>query len=342
VFVVLAVLSTAGLSSADAQTDPPTPVPGPTITPPARLAAAPCTIEGDDGANVLTGTPGPDVICGHGGDDVLDGLDGDDVLDGGDGADTATFESAPCCVRGDLVAGTATGVGTDQLVAIENLTGTAGDDVLRGDPGTNVLSGLGRTDLLYGGDGDDLLLGGNEDDFLAGESGTNTLDGGAGTDVCSDGPGVSCEPPSPGDRNDTRGRVDVRAVDTGGGLGTWRVSLFNRSSKWRLWDLGYVIVSIDSREGPAFDFHLVARSTGRRMTGILLRDGVRTPLGRVTARKPGGRGVLLSVSLDRLSPSPERAYYRWAVHSVWNDGRCRPCFDLVPSEPGGAFARPLS
>jgi hypothetical protein len=341
--VVLAVavsLAAAGLTGAAASSPSPTPVPGPTTTPPVRLAQPPCTIEGDDGPNTLTGTPGNDVICGHGGDDVLQGLDGDDALDGGDGADTATYELSPCCVRADLGAGSATGVGTDQLVGVENLTGTAGDDVLRGDAGPNTLSGLDRTDLLYGGDGDDVLLGGNEDDFLAGEAGTNALDGGPGADICAEGVGASCDPVSPADGDDTRGIVDIRLVDTGGGVGTWRVGWFGRAAKRRLWDAGYVVVSIDSREGPAFDFHVVARSTGHRMLGLLLRDGMRKPIGRVEARRPGGRGVRIAVALDRLAIAPERAYYRWAVRTIYNDGRCRPCFDPVPNE-AGAFPRPL-
>lgn len=46
-----------------------------------------CTIEGDDGFDVLFGTAGPDVICGHGGIDLIFGLAGDDTILGGDGPD---------------------------------------------------------------------------------------------------------------------------------------------------------------------------------------------------------------------------------------------------------------
>jgi hypothetical protein len=338
---VVAVGLTGAAASQPSPPPPPTPVPGPAASPPPRQAVQPpCTIEGDDGPNVLTGTTGNDVICGLGGDDVLQGLEGDDVLDGGDGTDLATFEASPCCVRVDLAAGVATGVGTDGLVAVENLTGTAGDDVIRGSAEPNVISGLGATDLLYGGDGDDQLLGGDQDDFLAGEAGTNVLDGGAGADICAEGVGTSCAPPSPPDGNDSPGPVDARLVDTGGGLGTWRVGWFGRVSKGGLWDLGYVVVSIDTREGPGFDFHLVARSTGRRMMGLLLREGVREPIGRVQARRHGGRGVRIAVDLGRLGIPPERAYYRWAVTTIWGAGRCRPCLDPVPNEPG-AYPRPL-
>jgi Ca2+-binding RTX toxin-like protein len=342
VAALASVLAFANLTpSAASEHDPPTPVPGPTTTPsPRTVLQPPCTIEGDDGPNVLTGTPGNDVICGLGGDDTLQGLDGDDVLDGGDGTDLATYESSACCVRADLAAGSATGVGTDQLVGVENLAGSAGDDVLRGNAGPNWIAGLGRTDLLYGGDGDDQLLGGNEDDFLAGEAGVNVLDGGPGADVCVEPGGASCSPLSPQDGNDTPGRVDVRLVDTGGGVATWRVGWHGKASKDALWDVGYVVVSVDSQDGPTLDFHIVVRSTGRRMIGLLLRAGARKPLGRVTVRRPGGRGVRIAVGLDRLGLGPERAYYRWAVTTIWGEGRCRPCFDQVPGEPG-AFPRPL-
>jgi hemolysin type calcium-binding protein len=305
------------------------------------VVVPPCTIDGTEGNDALVGTPGPDVLCGHGGDDVLQGMDGDDVLDGGDGADTAAFDVSPCCIRADLGVGTATGAGTDQLVAVESLTGSQGDDVLRGDGGPNALSGLGGVDLLYGGDADDVLLGGDGDDWLAGEGGSNVMDGGPGADVCPDAAGISCWPPSPTDGNDTRGMMDVRLVDTGGGIGTWRVVSFSRSTKKRLWDTGYVVVSLDTKEGPEFDIELVGRSTGRQMLGLLLRSGQRRPVGHVEVRRPGGRSVRVGVALDRLEIPPERAYIRWSVRTVLTAEGCRPCIDVVPTEGEGAFPQPV-
>lgn len=321
----------------------PTPIPGPSGAPepPVHLAPSPCTIDGTEGNDVLVGTPGPDMICGHGGDDVLQGLDGDDVLDGGDGSDVAAFEASPCCIRADLAAGTATGAGTDQLAAIEGITGSPGDDVLRGDGGPNALTGLGGVDLLYGGDGDDVLLGGDGDDWLAGEGGANVLDGEPGADICAEGGGTSCFPPSPTDPNDTPGMMDVRLVDTGGGIGTWRVATSSGATKKQLWDTGYVLIDLDTKDGPAFDLELVGRSTGRRMLGLLLRVGQRRPAGRVEARRPGGRSVRLSVSLDRLELPPERAYFRWSARTLLTLERCRPCIDVVPAEGEGAFPQPI-
>ncbi|MGH2675481.1 MAG: calcium-binding protein [Actinomycetota bacterium] len=341
---VAAALLAVALLAPPAASDP-TPVPGPTSSPdvPGRVAAPPCTIEGTDDDDVLTGTAAPDVICGHGGDDVLQGLDGDDVLDGGDGIDTASFEAAPCCIRADLATGWATGAGNDQLVSIENLTGSQGDDVLRGDGGPNVLSGLGGTDLLYGGDGDDALLGGDGDDYLAGEGGTNTIDGGEGADICPEGTGVSCYVLPATDPDDTEGILDVRLVTPtlGASPSAWRISTFGRASKPRLWDEGYFVVSFDSKGDAGFDFHVVIKSSGRRMRALVLREGVRRAVGRVRASRPGGRGVRVRVPLERLEIPPERAYYRWSVRTILTARRCRPCLDVVPAEIEGAFPQPV-
>ena len=340
---VAAALLAVTLLAPPAASDP-TPVPGPTTTPvpspEPRLTQ--CTIEGTDESDVLIGTPGPDVLCGLDGDDVLQGLDGDDELDGGDGLDTASFGAAPCCARADLAAGTATGAGSDRLIGIERLTGSLGDDVLRGDGGPNILSGLGGTDLLYGGEGDDTLAGDDGDDYLLGEGGANAIDGGAGADVCPEATGLSCVPASLADPNDTRGILDVRLItaELGQSPAAWRVSSFGRASKRRLWDEGYVVVSLDSTGDPGFDFHLVVRSTGRRMRALLLRQDGRNPIGRAGAGRPGGRTVIARVAPERLEIPPERAYYRWSVRSIFTGPKCRPCVDEVPSPAEGAFPQP--
>ena len=351
--VALLVATSAALGIVPAEAAPPSlPVPGPTVSPsdapvpgPTTDAfpreAAPCTIEGDDGPNRLTGTPGPDVICGGGGDDILEGLEGDDVLDGGGGNDTATWESAGCCVRADLAAGTATGLmGNDSLLALEHLIGSQGADVLRGDPAPNVLSGLAATDLLHGGDGDDSLFGGDGDDWLAGEGGANSLDGGIGANVCADGSGVACDPPSPQDGDDSPGPLDVALVTTALAQdpALWRIQFRRRSSAARLWDEGFALVSFDSRGGDGFDIHALVRWTKRRVRGLFIGEGHRGPSGRLSAKR-GGRGVLLRVPLDRLGLEPGRAYYRWAVETLYTGGRCRPCFDPAPE--GGAYPQPV-
>jgi Ca2+-binding RTX toxin-like protein len=85
----------------------------------------------------------------------------------------------------DLALGTATGWGADTLVAIEDVIGSARDDVLRGDAGPNALEG---------GSGDDELAGRAGDDVLTGGPGSgDAADGGEGTDPCDAESETACE-----------------------------------------------------------------------------------------------------------------------------------------------------
>ncbi|MBC6981705.1 M10 family metallopeptidase [Caulobacter sp. 17J80-11] len=120
-------------------------------------------LTGDRLDNKLWGGAGDDRLNGGDGADVLEGGAGSDVLDGGAGSDTAAYAAASTGVTVSLArtAAQATGgAGTDTLVSIENLTGSAFADVLRGDGGANALAGGGGDDVLEGGDGDDRLNGG--------------------------------------------------------------------------------------------------------------------------------------------------------------------------------------
>ena len=68
------------------------------------------------------------------------------------GSDTASYADAASGVTVSLAlhgsAQDTGGAGTDTLVNIENLTGSAFDDTLTGDAGANVLSGLDGDDTL--------------------------------------------------------------------------------------------------------------------------------------------------------------------------------------------------
>ena len=79
--------------------------------------------------------------------------------------------------------------GSDRLVDIENLTGTAFGDVINGNDADNVFEGLGGDDELIGGAGDDTLIGGDGDDILRGGTGSDTLLGGDGDDLILGGSG---------------------------------------------------------------------------------------------------------------------------------------------------------
>lgn len=135
--------------------------------------------------NILRGGLGIDVLRGGGGDrNILDGGYGWDIIDGGGGRDnTASFAAMPRSNRrgggvwASLKSGRAFGDGRDKLRRIENLEGSAFDDVLIGNRHANK---------LYGGPGDDTLIGGG---------GRDELDGGSGSDRCRGAPRgrrVSC------------------------------------------------------------------------------------------------------------------------------------------------------
>ncbi|WP_283258448.1 hypothetical protein [Pseudomonas sp. GX19020] len=148
---------------------------------------------GDASGNEIQGAGGNDVLYGRDGNDTLYGGDGDDTLYGGAGADwlyggagrdRAHYGDAPAGVRADLqVPGTNTGIAAgDRFFGIEDLVGSAFNDILLGDASGNEIQGAGGNDVLYGRDGNDTLYGGDGDDTLYGGAGADWLYGGAGRD----------------------------------------------------------------------------------------------------------------------------------------------------------------
>ncbi|MDH6168921.1 Ca2+-binding RTX toxin-like protein [Variovorax boronicumulans] len=102
---------------------------------------------------------------------------GNNVLNGMDGIDTVSYVNVTSGVTANLGVTTAQatgGSGSDTLLNIENLTGSAFNDTLTGDAGANVLSG---------GAGDDTLQGAAGNDMLDGAAGADAMSGGIGDDV---------------------------------------------------------------------------------------------------------------------------------------------------------------
>lgn len=127
--------------------------------------------------DVLSGGAGDDILRGDTGRDELVGGPGDDELDGGSSppgvlsGDSVSYAASPVGVTASLAAESATGEGTDVLIDIEAIEGSAFDDVLTGNAKLNhVDAGLGN-DELYGGYGIDFLFPGE---------GRNVVDGGRG------------------------------------------------------------------------------------------------------------------------------------------------------------------
>ena len=94
---------------------------------------------------------------------------------------------------------------TESLPDVENLIGSAFDDILAGDRRDNDIDGLVGDDTLYGGPGggDDELSGGPGHDRLFGGQGDDTLNGGPGNDRLAGGPGDDVFVFGPGDGADT-------------------------------------------------------------------------------------------------------------------------------------------
>jgi Ca2+-binding RTX toxin-like protein len=121
------------------------------------------------GANVENGriiSTAAANLTGNGLKNVLYAGVGNNLLDGGTGTDTVSYAYGVSGTTGvtvslALAGAQATGSsGSDTLVGIENLTGSAYADRLTGNSAANKLDGGAGNDLLIGGLGNDILSGG--------------------------------------------------------------------------------------------------------------------------------------------------------------------------------------
>ncbi len=113
------------------------------------------------------------IITGTDTNDFLLGTTEDDSIDGAGGFDFLSYEFANSAdgvngVTVDLGITTAQNVGADQgsdtLVNVEGVIGSAFADTLTGDAGFNFLDGGSGNDVIQGAGGDDQLLGGSGSD----------------------------------------------------------------------------------------------------------------------------------------------------------------------------------
>jgi Ca2+-binding RTX toxin-like protein len=218
-------------------------------------------IHGGDGNDRLYGGSGDDQVYGDAGDDQPDGGPGNDLVDGGTGNDALEYSQG---VRNDAGLGADTyvgGPGTDRLwldahadgvsislngvaddgssgegdnvgADIEDIDGTAGNDVFIGSPGADGFSGGFGNDEIHGGGGDDHLYGGGGDDRIYGDTGNDKLEGANGADIVDGGPGAdqiygdigSCSFSCSFDADTLLARDGERdTVDCGGGADTAQV-----------------------------------------------------------------------------------------------------------------------
>ena len=155
---------------------------------------------GGQGNDTLAGGAGNDVGRGGAGVDLFIGGAGADKLDGGNGFDTVDYSASVAAVTVNLATNLNTGGDAlgDKLTDIENVVGSALNDVITGNVANNSLTGgLGLdslsggagNDTLFGGDGNDTLLGGVGRDFISGDAGNDSIDGGNGNDTILGGVG---------------------------------------------------------------------------------------------------------------------------------------------------------
>ncbi|MCA9245856.1 MAG: tandem-95 repeat protein, partial [Planctomycetales bacterium] len=133
-------------------------------------------------------------VFARNGDDVIIASATADIIDGQGGSDFVSYEASVAGVTVDLdltiqpsTGGYADG---DELRNIENIKGSAHDDVLSGNSDANILKGMDGDDTLNGRGGSDVLLGGIGNDILLGGTGNDMLDGEFGRDIINGQNGV--------------------------------------------------------------------------------------------------------------------------------------------------------
>ncbi|WJN59968.1 hypothetical protein OH686_14530 [Pseudomonas sp. SO81] len=129
------------------------------------LAISTAQVTGGGGTDTLISI---ENLTGSDFSDTLAGNSGNNTLNGAAGSDTVSYATATSAVHVSLAISTAQvtgGGGTDTLISIENLSGSAHNDRLTGDDAANKLSGGAGNDILNGGAGADKLIGGDGSDI---------------------------------------------------------------------------------------------------------------------------------------------------------------------------------
>lgn len=131
------------------------------------------TIWGGSGADILDGGGGGDKVLGESGNDTLMGYGRDDILNGGADVDIVDYsardsevgDAAQDFVRIDLTLNSAEVFrsgsinGSDEVLNIENIKASAGNDTITGNATANTIYGMSGNDTLKGGLGSDKLVG---------------------------------------------------------------------------------------------------------------------------------------------------------------------------------------
>ena len=285
------------------------------------------------GTDVLRGGPGNDRITAYEGDESLEGGDGDDQLrvgdgrvtiDGGAGRDLFGFDTSHGDAQIDLEAGTISGTARGTITGIEDVAGyyfkdtLLGDEignVMRGGARPDVIDGRGGDDQLVGGGGSDILRGNDGDDELIGAGGVDDLDGGPGIDSCSSGETTDdCEVIEILDDERARGPLDVVRLVAARQVLNGEVvvqMLVITDEPWETSELrrGELNIRLDYGREHDIDRTLsieVLRSG--RLVAVLERGATSHELGRLPARKAGGRGVVFTFDPASVGNADQSSY----------------------------------
>ncbi len=273
-------------------------------------------LAGDRAANLMQGLAGNDVLAGRGGADTLDGGEGNDtlvggvgadVLNGGAGRDQANYWDCLTAVRVDLVhlsTNTADAAG-DILIGVEDVAGSAFDDILAGDGAANLMQGREGNDILAGRFGDDTLEGGDGNDTLVGGLGADALNGGAGRDQANY---WDCQ---------TAVRVDLAFLAT------------NTADA-----AGDILINVEDVAGSAFDDILAGDGSANLMQGREGNDILAGRFGNDTLEGGSGNDTLTGgLGADRLDGEGGRDQA-----SYWDAGASVTVDLLAPGTNSGDAA----
>ncbi|WP_170358270.1 M10 family metallopeptidase C-terminal domain-containing protein [Ruegeria arenilitoris] len=149
-------------------------------------------IYGSFGNDTISGGAGNDSLSGQRGNDTFKNKDGDgnDTINGNRGNDWLEYSGTNgATVDLSNTSAQNTGYGTDTILNIEHIVGSAQGDNLTGNDQINYLLGGAGNDVLDGGIKDDVLRGSKGDDLVMGARGWDTLYGGNGNDTIVGGIG---------------------------------------------------------------------------------------------------------------------------------------------------------
>lgn len=146
------------------------------------------------------------------------------------------------------------------------------------------------------------------------------------------------------DRNDTRGKLDVRRVLVDfTKRPRWTITTWGTWTVERLWDRGYALVQLDTFGTERFDYYAFVRSDGYKLIGTLVRDRSSKPdftVSSIRAFKSSGTSLSLRFPLKKMRIGNRRLFYRWQVQTIFTAGRCpTSCFDFAPNT--GAVSEPV-